>query len=237
MNIIICDDEAPFVDELERELISYAAQKDLTFKIRKFYRAKELLAANLSDSDVLFLDIDMPEINGIETAKALRQQYSELILVFITGWIEYAPAGYRVNAFRYLLKKQLPKELWYCMDEVHEKLTENAANISIRTKDCTLEIAIRNILYFEGTSHRSVLLHYKQSSTPIECSGKLADYEATLAGKGFLRLQRSFLANMDNIEKIRNYKAVLKNGTELKVSERQYAMVCKKFLMWRSRIL
>lgn len=236
MNIVVCDDEALFVDRLEREIKLYIAKKDLTCQIRKFRRSRDLLAADLSDCHVLFLDIDMPEINGIDTARELRQNYPDLILIFVTGWIEYAPAGYRVNAFRYLLKKQLPEELWSCLDEVREKLAENAETILVHTRDCNLEVAVRSILYFEGTPRRSVLLYLKQPSAPIECSGKLADYEADLAEKGFLRLQKSYLANMDNIVKIRNYQAVLQNGVALKVSERQYAQVCQKFLMWRKRI-
>ena len=162
--------------------------------------------------------------------------YPDLILVFITGWIEYAPAGYRVNAFRYLLKKKLSEELPVCLDEIRAKLYENAAMITVQTRDRTLELAIKNILYAEGTSHRSVFLHLKEGGA-IECVGKLSDYEARLSDNGFLRLQKSYLANMEHIVKIRNYIATLRDGTELKVSERQYAQVKKQFLMWRGRIL
>lgn len=236
MNIAICDDETSFTNELEFEIRNIASRKDLIVSIRKFSFSKLLLAADLSDCDVVFLDIDMPAPNGLEAAKTLRESYPDLILVFVTGWIEYAPAGYRVNAFRYLLKKNLTNELSLCLDEIQEKLSEDATLITISTRDRTIEVAVRNILYFEGTPRRSVLLHMKQTKVPIECIGKLADYDQRLCENGFLRLQKSYLANMDNIEKLRNYYAVMTDGSNLKVSERQYSQVCKKYLMWKGRV-
>lgn len=237
MDVVICDDERYFAEELERKLQTYAAFKDIKLETKTFYTTKTLLSTDLSSCDALFLDIDMPEITGLEAAQIIRRSYPDLILVFITGWIEYAPAGYRVNAFRYLLKKRLSEELPVCLDDIREKLYENAAMITVQTRDRTLEIAIKNILYAEGTSHRSVFLHLVKERGAIECVGKLSDYESRLSDNGFLRLQKSYLANMEHIVKIRNYIATLRDGTELKVSERQYAQVKKQFLMWKGRVL
>ena len=236
MKIAICDDESVFANELETMIRNLASSKDLVVLIKKYTHSKELLASDLADCDVVFLDIDMPELNGLEVAKVIRERYPELILVFVTGWIEYAPAGYRVNAFRYLLKSSLSDELPLCIDEIREKLTEDATLIEIVTRDRTMEVAVRNILYFEGTARRFVIMHLKQGGPPVACVGKLADYEQRLRDFGFLRLQRSYLANMNYIEKIKNYHAVMTDGSKLKVSERQYAEICKRFLMWRGQI-
>ena len=237
MNIIICDDEKLFTDTLERQIRSYAAFNDFDTSIQVFHSSKALLNADLYNCDALFLDISMPEITGLEIARMLRINYPDLILVFVTGWIEYAPAGYRVNAFRYLLKKKLLSELPVCMDEIREKMFENAATITVQTRERSLEIAIKNILYIEGTAYRSVYLHLVKSLTALECTGKLADYEELLSNNGFLRLQKSYLANMEHIVKIRNYLAFLQDGTELKVSERRYSQVKKQFLMWKGKVL
>ena len=235
MNIVICDDDMDFATTLESQIRSYAAYNDFEVNIQTFYSAKTLLSADLFNCDALFLDIDMPEITGLEAAQLLRADHPDLILIFITGWIEYAPAGYRVNAFRYLLKKDLIKELPRCMNEIREKMFENTATVIVYTRERTFEIAIKIILYFEGSAHRSVYLHLVKSAAPIECVGKLADYETLLLNNGFLRIQKSFLVNMDYITKIRNYIATLEDGTELKVSERQYSQIKKQFLMRRGK--
>lgn len=235
MNIVICDDQHYFLEMMEKELRDYAAYRDLIIRIERFESSDRLINADLSGCDVLFLDIDMPGINGIDAARMLRENYPDLILVFVTGWIEYAPAGYRVNAFRYLLKSKLSEELAVCLDEVHEQLMKNAEMLSVNTRDRTIEVAIRNILFFEGTSQRAVLMHLNHPAKTVMCTGKLADYDLALAGKGFLRLQKSYLANLDNIMKIRNYTAVLRDGTELKVSEKRYSQIKKQFLMWKGK--
>lgn len=237
MKIVICDDEAVFVNVIESQLRNYAAKIDLNIEITKCRSARELLSLDLLGCDVLFLDIDMPEINGITAAREIRKINRDVILVFVTGWIEYAPAGYQVNAFRYLLKTSLEQEFEPCMEDILARLHENAEMMLFQTRDRTLEISLRTILYLEGTQRRSVLLYLYDGRNPIECTGKLAEYDERLCEKGFLRLQKSYLANMDHIVRIKNYIALLRDGTELKVSERQYAEVKKQFLMWKGRIL
>lgn len=237
MNIVICDDERYFVDLLELKLKKYTAGKDIDLNLQTCYSAQSLLSLELLGCDAVFLDIDMPGTNGMEAAQALRKRYPKLILVFVTGWIQYAPAGYRVNAFRYLLKERLDDELDRCMDELVEKLREEAEVVSIHGRDRTLEVPIQNILYFEGTPRRYTLLHLYDTDECIECTGKLSDYDELLSAKGFLRLQKSYLANMEHIIKMKNYTAFLRNGQELKVSERQYAQIRKRFLLWKGHIL
>ena len=237
MNIAICDDERNFAKMLKDYISEYAAIHDFTNHVELYFSPTQLLRADLSKCDVVFLDIEMPGIDGIETARQLRQQYDELLLVFITGWIKYAPDGYRVNAFRYLLKKSLPEDLWLCLDEIQEKLFENTECISLRSKERELEIPLKNIVYFEGTRQKNVLVYLKHELPPIECYGKISEMDELLQEKGFLRIQKSFLVNMAYIEKIRNYKARLRNGTELKVSERQYQSVNQQYLIWRGHML
>lgn len=237
MTIAICDDSQIFLDSMERRIKDYAANKDIELDLYKYSLPSALLNADLSSCDVLFLDIEMPGMNGIDLAKQIRSKYNDLLLVFVTGFIQYAPSGYRVNAFRYLMKTQLDQELWLCLDEVQEKLHENTEHVKIQSNDIEIDVALRDILYFEGTPHRFVLLHFAKKRATVECKGKLADYESQLSDHGFIRLHRSFLVNMRNINNIRNYKAVLVDGTELKVSERQYSNICRNFVLWKGRTL
>ena len=237
MKIIICDDNPGFVNTMEGYIEQYAVSRNRIIEVRKAYCAGDLLEMDLSDCDVLFLDIELPDGDGISVAQKLRTRYTDLILVFVTCWIKYAPAGYRVNAFRYLIKGRLESEFEDCMDEILEKMFENHETFVLHTRDSAIEVFIKNILYFEGTQSRSVVVHLQKEHSPIECIGKLSDYERLLAGKGFLRLQKSFLVNMTHVVKIRNYYAYLRDQTALKVSERQYADIKKQFLLWEGKII
>lgn len=200
--------------------------------VRCSFAAASSLVASSSSIQVAFLDIDMPEINGLDVAKVLHQRYPEMILVFVTSFIKYAPSGYKVNAFRYLLKTQLDEELSDCMDDLQEKLYDNNRTIQIRQRDRILPLAIKNILYFEGTSQRRVQVFLLNGET-IECLGKLEDYDNFLSDQGFIRLQKSFLVNMHYIDKIASYSAQLRNSTTIRVSEKNYKEICRKFLLWK----
>lgn len=236
MKIIICDDNTAFSKALFKRIHLYCAKKEWQLECEFFSSPLKLLATDLSAVQVAFLDIDMPGINGLEVARQLREKYTDIILIFVTAWIEYAPEGYSVNALRYLLKSRIAQEIEPCMDAVKDKLYENKETIVVRQRERTSEIVVGDILYFEGTTKRAIIMHTKYSPTEgVECLGRLSDYEELMGGKGFLRLQKSFLVNMAHIIRIRNYRATLDNGVELKVSEKNYSEICKQYVMWRGQ--
>ena len=234
MKVAILDDDPMFVKELQQKISMGCAKRDWGLKCVSFSNPQELLDFDLSDTQVVFLDIDMPETNGIEVASQIRQRYTDIILVFVTAYIQYAPTGYKVNAFRYILKGSLNEEIGSCLDAIQDKLFEGKETILIDTKDSHLEIALQDILYFEGTPYRRTLLYTIHSDDQaIECRGKINEYEERLVGKGFLRLQKSFLVNMYYINKISSYTAKLRNGKILKVSEKSYKKICTEYLVWK----
>ena len=232
VKIVILDDELEFSKILDKKIKAYCARKDLLYDCKIFSSSKSLLSEDLSSVQAAFLDIDLPDLNGLEIAAILRQRYPEMVLIFVTSFIEYAPSGYKVNAFRNLLKAKLDEELSSCMDDLQEKLYENNRVIQIRQKDRFLPIAIKDILYFEGTSQRRVQAILTCGET-IECLGKLEDYDQFLSEQGFIRLQKSFLVNMQYIDKMASYSAQLRNNVTIKVSEKNYKAICRKFLLWK----
>ena len=170
VKIVILDDELEFSKILDKKIKEYCARKDLLYDCQIFSSGKTLLEDDLSSIQVAFLDIDMPEFNGLDVAKVLHQRYPEMILIFVTFFIKYAPSGYKVNAFRYLLKTQLDEELSDCLDDLQEKLYDTNRTIQIRQRDRILPLAIKSILYFEGTSQRRVQVFLLNGET-IECLG------------------------------------------------------------------
>lgn len=223
---------------LRSAIEQHCAIRDWVCSCKCFQRPKDILAEDITSAQVVFLDIDMPEVNGLEVARHLRSKYSDLIIVFVTGFIEYAPAGYNVNAFRYLLKPELKRFLPACMDDIWKKLYICQDSIRFQQLDHAIKVRLSDILYIEGTPHRHILLHTLTSPhESIECLGSLSEYEAKLVGKGFLRIQKSFLANMGHIEDIRNYVAVMDNGESLRVSRANYSQICKEYILWEGQHL
>lgn len=236
VNIAICDDNPAFLDVFQQMLEQQFALKDWVYQYNVFRRGADLLSADLSDRQVVFLDIDMPGIDGLDTARQLRASYPDLIIVFVTAFPEYAVQGYYVEALRYLLKNDLATELPACLDAIQDKLFAQQESILVQTLSCQMKVRLKDVLYFEGSAQRHVFLH-TYPNTSVECLGQLTEYEHRLGEKGFLRVQRSYLVNMLHINDIRNYKATLSNGEVLKVSEQSYSQICKQFLAWRGQRL
>ena len=235
MNIVLCDDNPTFLNDLHHQLQSIAAQCDWVCQYTLYQNPMQLLAADLSATNILFLDIDMPGVNGIMAGRELREKYPALIIVFVTGFVQYARDGYSVAAFRYLLKDSLETELPACIRDIQKKLYESQESILIRGLEYSVQTRLQDILYFEGTAQRHVILHKRNGIA--ECLGKLSEYEVQLQNRGFLRIQRSYLVNMFHIDWIKNYHVFLSNGERLKASEQNYSNVTAKYLNWKGKQL
>ena len=237
MHFIICDDDPLFARQLCALLEDCCARSNWGCRHQVYDSPDALLAANLSDADALFLDVEMPGSSGLETARRLRVKYPDLIIVFVTSYIQYAPGGYEVRAFRYLLKPDLARLLPGCLEDIRAELDTSRRSLQVRTAAGERHILLRSLVYAEGTSRRHVVLHLLCGgiSRQVECVGLLSEMEAALCGTDFLRIQRSYLVNMGYLDKISNYYAHLTTGEVLKVSARSYPQVCQQFLLWKGR--
>lgn len=232
MTVAICDDNKEFLRLFQERLEAYYALKDWPHQCRSFASGAALLKSDLAKFDVVFLDIDMPDVNGLDVARQLRSRYPELVIVFVTAYIEYAVDGYSVDAFRYLLKDRLAEMLPPCLDAIESKLISSQETIQAQTLTNTVTFRARDITYLEGTPTRHVVVHtYQKEAT--ECLGKLSDYEKRLAEKGFLRIQRSYLVNALHIERMQSYSATLTTGENLPVSRTLYRQVYESYMKWR----
>ena len=104
MNIAICDDEPTFLKQLHKRI---ADMKIPDCEIHEFTSGKDLLAFFVKGMyEVIILDVEMPGLNGLQTAERIRQTDKSVIISFLTNYTEFAVQGYEVNAFRYILKNQ-----------------------------------------------------------------------------------------------------------------------------------
>lgn len=111
MKILICDDELLAAEKIADLVSHFAAQRHLAVSVVKFTDVEKCMKSSLERCDIAFLDIDMKPYNGIDLARVLHDANPNAIIIFVTNYIEYAPAGYEVNAFRYLLKPEMEKTL------------------------------------------------------------------------------------------------------------------------------
>lgn len=214
MKIAICDDEIVLVKQIYQYLWG---QPDCS--IDCFYSPKELWEKYEAGKryDVLFLDILMEPVNGIALAKKIRDLDRNVILIFLTAYLEYAPEGYEVNAFRYLLKPVTEKDILEVMMEVRREL-EAQRTLWIRTSECELLLHTRELQYLE-VDNKDTILHYMNDTITLRKG--MNELEAQLSPFFFFRVHRKFLVNLTHVREFDETHLTLDCGKTIPISRRR----------------
>lgn len=227
LNIAICDDEKIILNELS-ELIKTEFQKeDIEVKISIFEKGEEILQSSINyNFDVIFLDIELNTINGLEIAKKLRKLSYNNLIVFITSFMDYVFDGYKTDAFRFILKNNMEDGLSECVSAIAENLKSNRYQMNDYLID------VRDILY-AISDNRTVTVYLKNKKTKTEYM-KLNDFEEKLSSKLLCRVHQSYLVNIDCIEFIARYEITLIDGSIIPVSKSKYKEVNKQIKLRRT---
>lgn len=224
LNIVVCDDESYFQNRI-RELIS-AYLNDLGYEhtITCFGSGEELLQMgdDVTRYDIAFLDVQMSEIDGIETARHIREMSEELFIVFVTAFISHSLEGYKVGAIRYLLKdeKCLKDSLEECLSAIISKM--NHVRRSFEFLSGVKEILVDKILYIESNLHKVKFFVMDKEKKEYQMYGKLDEVSEDMQPYGFVRIHQSFLVNMKYVTSVERYVARLIDGTEISISKKYY---------------
>lgn len=210
--IAICDDEPLHIDKIRSILLDEETDN--------YTKPAILLNAITSGKryDVLFLDIMMPEIDGISLARELRELDEDMLIVFITSKIEFMQTGYEVKAFRYLLKDQIDTGLPRIWKDIEQELLDRADTyFTYEFERKTYRYPCRDVLYLESNLRR-IILHTNRDTAVLY--GKLDDL--AIKYPKFVRIHKSYLVNRRHLRSISAGMVVLSNGDVLPIS-RKYA--------------
>ncbi len=233
MKILVCDDDRQFAQKLAGRLRETKNLLPPRTKVDCICSPAALTGKALAEYDIVFLDIDMGETNGIALARQLQGMRQKPVLIFVTNYVEYSLEGYEVQAFRYLLKSQL--------DEKLENYVRQAAAVCLRERGplriwCDgedVDIPPLSLVYIEAQQRRSVLHLLNRTPDTLSTRTTLAQLESQLAPRGFLRIHKSYLVNMAHLRRLQSTEALLADGTRLSVSARRYAETHDIYMEWR----
>ena len=206
----IIDDE-PLAQELIK---SYVAQTPFLELVDTFSSASMAVKTIIEDKiDLVFLDIQMSELNGIEFAKVIP---SDCKIVFITAFEQYALDGFKANALDYLLKPVNYSEFigaakkalhWFEMVESPKQHKDSEEYIIVKSEYKLIQIAVSNILYIEGLKDY-VKIYLEDSNSSIMSLMSLKTLEASLPQDRFMRVHRSFIVQTSKIKVIERNRIV-----------------------------
>lgn len=233
LQIAICDDEQFYREKIRRLLEDYFKEHDLSYEISLFLSGEEFLekSENAVRYDIVFMDINMNEMDGIQTAMRMRAFHSDTYIVLITAFINYVLEGYKVNAVRYIMKDTLDNAMTECMDAILQKM--QIAQVTFPFMEGERRLYTDNILYVESQRHKLTFYYMEEQMVSYHIYDKLDVIEQRLQGYGFLRIHKSYLVNMRHIRKVSNYIVYLDTGEELSVPRLKFQTVKEEFVAYK----
>ena len=218
LRIAICDDETDARDALRIQLeqVLIEETEEIVYEFSSGVNAASWLEKHPGEIDLLFLDVEMKGLSGMDTAEKIRTFNNDLIIVFVTGYSDYVFDGYRVGALDYLMKPVSIERLMNLFHRVRAKLTrEESQTFTIKNIDGTWRFKLCDILYFYS-DRRKVTLVTPNGKYPFYA--KLDEIEARLASH-FVRIHQRYLINPAAVDYLRN-DSVMLGDTELPCSRR-----------------
>lgn len=240
IKIAVCDDEELFADSIKESIKKYTDHKNIDCRIYVFDSGEALLEQGLrcEDFNIVFLDIEMDKLNGIDTARELRKYSDDIFIAFVTAHADHSIEGYEVEAIRYIIKDSatLDTDIEKCMEAIFNKMKRAADSVRFRFREGEREINIESILYIESYQHVVRFILTDKKSEPYTLYSKLDKVEEELKDHSFVRIHKSILVNMCHIRKMNSGTLVLDNGQELSISKSKYMeakheyvkYICKK---------
>lgn len=231
--LAVCDDMPMECADIAKQIENILKQSNIDFMIKKFFSGQELFHSK-ENFDIIFLDIKMPKISGMDLAKKIREQGKQSLIIFITAAREYVFEAFDVEAFQYLLKPIQNQKLKTVLEKATKRLQIDANTdfLIISADRQTKKVFLKDILYIESIG-RIAKIHCNEGTLETyEQIGILAD---KLADKSFFRCHKCFLVNLDYVDAFDKTEVRLENGESIMLAKRRYEDFQKRILSYMKR--
>ncbi len=218
IRIAILEDDPADLAGLERSLRRYEAEHQERFRVDAFSHPSVFLEQFSAQYDLIFLDIELPLINGMEVARQIRQRDAVVTLIFVTNLEQYAVGGYAVDAMDFVVKPIHPYRFSSMLRKALGRVKgQREKEIIVQSSGNMVRLPVSQIFYIEIRDH---LLIYHTGQGNYSAWGKLSDLEARLAEDGFARCSTSHLVNLRHVVSIVGNDVDVA-GTRLPISQRR----------------
>jgi len=215
-------------------------KKGILYEIDEFESGKDFvkLGIGIVKYKIVFLDISMDELDGMETAQKIREVSNDIFIVFVTAFVNYMLEGYRVDAVRYILKNNVnfSELIFECMDAISKKMNYVVKKKTFHFNEGTKNISLERLLYIESRLHKLEFNIMEDRLNKYSLYSKLDDMEKELADNTFVRIHQSYLVNMKHIAKVSRYEVLLTNGIQLKIPKMRYQYVEEMYVSYKGEI-
>lgn len=217
---LIVEDDPQAAETLRAHLERYAAERGTSLSVEILPSALEFLEGT-RPADVVFMDIGLPGVSGMEAAEVMRQTDELTPLIFVTDLAQYAVRGYQVDALDFMVKPVTYEDFALRMGRAMRVMDRNAGGtVSVATDEGLRVIAEKDVVYVEIFRH-DLYWHVTGSAQPLHARGTLTRVAEELGAERFCRVSASHLINMGQLALIRPGSIVMSDGTEIVISRRR----------------
>lgn len=201
IRIAIVEDDVRYQKQLQRYLQRYMEESGEKIEIQTFNDGDEITEKYNRDYDIIFLDIEMKRLNGMDAAREIRKKDREVILIFITNMAQYAIQGYEVEAMDYVLK---PIKYFAFSQEIDKAVSrlkkKRIKYLMVNQESKLLRLDIRRISYIESDGH-NLLIHYDGEETYV-IRETMKNMEQKMAEEPFVRCNSGYLVNLEYVKSV-----------------------------------
>lgn len=216
-HIAIVEDEAAFVAQLQEYLDKYQEENDVRFKVSVFEDGEDILKNYQPLYDIIMLDIEMPRLNGMQAAEQIREQDTDVTLMFITNMAAYAIRGYEVGALDFVMKPINYYTFSMKLTRVLKRTKQKAQQeILLTLPDGVKKLNVQQIYYVEVQNR---MLSYHTDEGVFEMRGTMQSVEQMFAPYAFAKCNHWYIVNLKHVSEVRKTTAIVA-GHELEVSRR-----------------
>ncbi len=216
IHVAIVEDDLKASKTLEGYLGRYGQENEMQFRIQTFAHPLLFLEPYSANYDLVYMDIQMPLMNGMDAAHRLRELDPKVALVFVTSLTQYAIEGYQVNAMDYIVKPFNYYDFALKLTRILERIPSHAGeDILIPTEVGNVRLSFDSIRYVEVQGHHLI---YHTGRGEYTQYSSLSKVEQLLCGHGFARCNSCYLVNLHFVEGIKGYTVTVA-GEELKISQ------------------
>ena len=229
IKVAIVEDDENCTQRLKELLERYAKECGETFHITTFTYGIDFISDYSAEYDLIFMDIDMPHMNGYKTAKLLRKVDSEVALIFVTNLAKYAIKGYEVDACDFMIKPVEYEPFSVKLKKAIAKMKKNEEDyLAVISRNGMARVYYSEI-YYITVLQRYVMLHTKKG--PIEMHISMKELEAKLKGTTFVRGDNSSMVNLMYVTAV-NQEGAIVNGQLVPCSRNRRKALLDAFTLY-----